>query len=412
MLKKSDQYELALSAAGNVLTWYCFGLFMPFLHVLSRSFFSNGNGDTAEVAVISFLVVSAGLFLRPVGALIFGPIGDKLGRQKALSMSILMMVVPTFCIGLMPNYQQIGILSPIALLLFRSLQGVSMGGEFTAAMVHLVELAPRDRRGFFGSLSEAGGQVGVLLANASLVLLYVFFSEAEIYEYAWRYPFFASVLLMPFVFIHPHKEKVPTKKNKNSIFVGLLTYQKEILSVGGVTAFSSVAFYTSLTFLPYYLVKENTLTLMQATKCGASFNLAVIFSSMFFGYLSDFLKRKLFLNGGIIGVTLVTCFMFLAEAKSPTSWIFIHIMYGFFMGMYFASRAAFFAEAFPKSVRCTGIGISMSLAQAVVGGLTPVIMHYCTSISPLFSIIPITFTAWIGAFSLRGIEDRTGMELK
>jgi MHS family proline/betaine transporter-like MFS transporter len=154
--------------------------------------------------ILSFLILSVGLFMRPFGAAIFGPIGDKFGRQKAISISILLMAIPTFCMGLLPNYSQIGVWAPISLVFLRALQGISLGGEYTAAMVHLVEKAPSNRRCFYGSLSDAGSQIGVLLGSQVLVMLHSFFSDGEVYSFGWRIPFFLAVLLVPFAFLVPN----------------------------------------------------------------------------------------------------------------------------------------------------------------------------------------------------------------
>lgn len=410
MLKINERYELVFGALGNILAWYCFALFMPFLHILSKDFFPTG--DTAITSIISFLAVSVGLFLRPVGASIFGPIGDRVGRQKALSLSVLLMAVPTFCIGLLPDYYQIGIFAPIILLFLRTFQGISMGGEFTTAMVHFVELSPNNKRGFFGSFVDAGAQVGVLLASGSLVILYMFFTEEQIYQYAWRYPFFGAGLLIPFAFIHPHKEPLPKKEKKDSVFNSLFVYKKEVLCTIAVTAFSAVSFYTLLTFLPYYLVREGILKLGEAAKCGVYANISVIFSAVFCGYLSDKFTRKPFLGSGIVGVVVTIYFIFIVGVQSVYTWNVVHIVYGFFVGMYFSGRAAFFSEAFPKNVRCTGVSVSMSIAQAIVGGSTSIIMNHCASISSTLSVVPITIVASLGLFALSIMQDRTGQDLR
>lgn len=404
-----NKRELFIGALGNILAWYCFALFMPFLHIFSRDFFPIG--DPFIVSVVSFLTVSVGLFLRPIGAAIFGPIGDKIGRQKALSLSILAMAIPTFCIGLLSDYQRIGIFAPILLVCMRVFQGISMGGEFTTAMVRLVELAPNNKRGFFGSFSDAGAQVGVLLASGTLVALYSYFSEEEIYQYAWRYPFFGAALLIPFAFIHSNKKNDIKPAAKRAVFEGLFEHKKEVLYTFAVTAFSAVSFYTLLTFLPYFLVREKIITLDMSAKCGMLANLSVISSAIFFGYLSDRFTRKPFLAGGMFGVAATVCFIFLVGIKSQCGWMFAHTVYGFFVGMYFSGRAAFFSETFPKSIRCTGVSMSMSLAQAIAGGSITVIMNQCTAISNLLSVVPIIFVTACGIFALTKMPDRTGKEL-
>lgn len=410
--KKSERYGLIVSTIGNILMWYNFALFMPFLHILSKQFFPIDN--IALCSVISFLALSMGLFFRPVGAAIFGPIGDKIGRGKAISLSILMMAIPTLCIGFIPSYSQIGILSPILLVFCRILQGISLGGGYTSAMVNLVELAPSNRRGFFGSWTDVGSQIGVLFSGQLLVILHLFFSESEIYSFAWRYPFIFSIILIPFAFIIPNKTEEPKSNNDSSqkgIIKMLSECKKEVICTMAITSFSAAGFYTLLTFFPYYLVREKILTLKEATVCCSFANATVILAALGCGFLSDYFSRKIFLRSGMIGVTIVVYLIFLTGGHSVTTWIIMHSLYGLFLGMYFGSRAAFFSEAFPKHIRCTGVSISLSLAQAVVGGSTSVIMNYCTSVSAFFSIIPVTVVLVMGMIALTQIEDRTGKDL-
>lgn len=409
MAEISNKFELFVGAMGNILVWYCFALFMPFLHVLSRDFFPIG--DSFTVSVVSFLVVGVGLFFRPIGAAIFGPIGDKIGRQKALSLSILFMAVPTFCVGLLPDYHRIGIFAPVILIILRLFQGISMGGEFTTAMVRLVELSPSNRRGLFGTFSDVGAQVGVMLASFSLLELYSCFSEEQIYEYAWRYPFFGAALLIPFAFVHPSRKNDIKPAAKRSVFGGLLEHKKEVLCTFAVTAFSAVSFYTLFTFLPYFLVRENVLTLKMSTQCVTYANCAVMFFAVLGGYLSDKFRRKPFLGCGMIGVASTVCFIFLVGIKSESGWILVHMIFGLFIGMYFSGRAAFFSETFPKSIRCTGVSMSMSLAQAIFGGSITVIMNQCTAISNVASVLPIIFVTTCGIIALTQMPDRTGAEL-
>ena len=406
----AEKYSPVLGAVGHVLTWYNFALFMPFLHIISKSFFPLENEIYREV--LSFLALSVGLFIRPLGAAIFGPIGDKFGRQKAISLSILLMAVPTLCIGLLPDYNQIGIWAPILLVLCRALQGVSMGGEYTAAMVHLVEKAPVHRRGFYGSWSDAGSQVGVLMGCGALVWLDSCFSQEEVYSFAWRIPFLCAVVLIPFAFFTPNKQETKKKKEKESLVKMLLDHKKEVGCTISVTAFSAVAFYTLLTFFPYFLVSKEILTLREATLCSTWANITIIFVILGAGYLSDYFSRKPFLIIGIVGVTIAAYVMFLLQIKDFCYWMALHVAYGFFISVYYSCRAAFFAEAFPAKVRCTAVSLSLSIAQAIFGGLTPVVMSYLTSCSlKIVSVIPITFVAIIAIYALTLLKDRTGEKL-
>ncbi|MDR2067527.1 MAG: MFS transporter [Holosporaceae bacterium] len=403
------KYETVLSTFGNIFEWYSFALFMPFLPVLSKQFFPMENAVFARL--LTFFALSIGLFMRPFGAIIFGPIGDKFGRQKAISFSILLMAIPTICIGLLPSYHDIGIASPVILIFLRALQGISLGGEYTAAMVHLVERAPANRRGFYGSWSDGGSQIGVLIGGQALVMLYSFYGEHEIYSFAWRAPFLLAIVLLPFAFMVPNQNGQSKKKFKEPLLKTVLEHKKEAGCTIAITAFSAVGFYTLFTFLPYYLVSNNILTLKQATQCSVASNMLIIVFILFFGYLSDKFKRKPFMIFGISGVSLVTLLMFVLQKNSFSYWFALQFLYGFFMGAYYSSRAAFFAEAFPTKIRCTAVSLSLSLAQAIFGGLTPTVMSFCQEYSNFLAAVPILIVAAMAIYAISLLEDRTGKDL-
>lgn len=411
---KLEKKEMAISAVGNMLVWYNFALFMPFLPILSKHFFPFEDRVIRDM--VTLVAMAMGLFTRPLGSVIFGPIGDKIGREKAISLAVLLMAVPTFLIGLLPSYEQIGILSPILLVLLRTCQGISMGGEYTAAMVHLVEIAPSNRRGFFGCLSDVGSQVGVLLSGEVLLLLHLFFSEEEIYNDAWRIPFFFAIILVPFAFRRPrknHSQEIATKKKtqQDSILSLLAEHKTEVLCTIAITAFSAIAFYTLLNFLPYYLVNAGILSLKDAAMCSVIANVCIISSILVSGFLSDLLSRKIFIKLGIICVTAVTYYVFLGDIKSTLVWFICHGVYGIFLGMYYGGRAAFFAESFPKNIRCTGVSLSLSLAQAIFGGGISIVLNYCISVSSFLVVLPITVVIVFALFAITKIKDRTGQKL-
>ncbi|MDR0631689.1 MAG: MFS transporter [Holosporaceae bacterium] len=393
-----EKYESSIEFVGNILEWYNFALFMPFLHILSREFFPLENVVHREA--LSFLALSAGLFMRPFGAAILGPIGDKFGRRRAISISIILMAIPTMCIGLLPNYNQIGVLAPVLLIILRAMQGISLGGEYTAAMVHLVERAPQNKQGFYGSLSDAGSQIGVLLGGQSLVFLYSFFSREEICSFAWRIPFLFAIALIPFAFLVPNNFSTSKNKSSESIFKSLKTYRKEVVCTVSITAFSAVGFYTLLTFLPYYLVSSDVLSLKEAAICSVYSTLAMIIFILIGGYFSDLYSKKFFMIFGITGVSVTICLMFLFRTTSFDQWLALQLLYGVFLGLYYSSRAAFFSSAFPPHVRCTAVSISLSLAQAVFGGLTPITMNHITKISHFLSVIPIIFISICAVYAL------------
>ena len=402
------KHESLIGALGNVMEWYDFALVMPMFVVLKGKFFPNDASDW--VGVLGGLIVSMGLFTRPLGAFIFGPIGDKFGRQKAISISILLMAIPTVLMGILPGYDQIGIWAPILFMFLRVLQGISMGGEYTAAMVHIVEKAPNNRRGFYGSWTDFGNQVGVLFAGQAVVWLHSFFSEPEVYSFAWRIPFLFGILLIPFAFLIPKQEKKESDPNQKSIFKMLIEHKKEVFCTVSITAFSAVSFYTLWTFLPYHLVSSGILNLKESAFCAAAASIVSMVSILVAGYLSDIFNRKIFLSIGIIGVIFVGGYMFLAQTSSYYFWLIMQILMGFFLGVYYSCRAAFFAESFPKEVRCTAVSVSLSVAQAIFGGATPVVMVWLVGKASHWAVIPILAVSIWALFSLCLLKDRTGKE--
>ena len=398
----AKNHALSVGILGNILEWYNYALFMPFLPVISKQFFPQNEYRE----LFTFLVMSMGLFVRPLGSAVFGPIGDRFGRQKAISLSIFCMVIPTIGIAFLPGYESIGILSPILLVLLRGMQGISMGGEYTAAMVHLVEKAPANRRGFFGSFSDSGSQVGVLLGGQSLMFLYTFFSNEEIYDYAWRIPFFMAIILLPFVFLVPKQENV-AKKEKKSIIELLGRHKKEVLCTIAITSFSATAFYTLLTFFPFVLVNKGILSLDKTTYGINIANIVMIISILSMGYLSDKFPRKIFLMGGVIGTCVFMSAMLFCDSIAFESYVALTALCGFFMGTYYSSRSAFFAESFPAEIRCTAVSVSLSLAQAVFGGCTPAVTNYLMGINNNLSVIPIIFCSSLALIALFSLKSAT-----
>lgn len=268
LFKLSEKnHEIAFSAVGNVLSWYCYALFMPFFTIISKVFFRTESGG--ELKFLAFLAFSAALFTRPLGASIFGPIGDEYGRRKSIMFSIILMSLPTLLIAFMPSYASIGIMAPIIIIICRGLQGISMGGEYAAAMIHLVEQAPNNLRGFYGCLVDAGTQIGIFLGSQSLVFLCAHLSEPDLESFGWRIPFFCGILLIPVAFMVP-KEKKVVKAKKTSIKRLFTTHRREMIHTMSVTAFSAISFYTLIAFLPIYFTSNRFVTLKEAAQCSVS----------------------------------------------------------------------------------------------------------------------------------------------
>jgi MHS family proline/betaine transporter-like MFS transporter len=186
--KLASNKNVAFSGmVGNILEWYDFTLYGYLAVILSQLFFPSENETVSLLA--SFGAFAVGFFFRPLGSVLFGYIGDKYGRKKALIISIFLMAIPTFLIGLLPTYQQIGILAPILLTFFRILQGLSTGGEYTTSVTFVVEHAPKDRRGFFGSINLLGAVIGIMFGSLMGAFLTSTFDKETLLDWGWRVGF-------------------------------------------------------------------------------------------------------------------------------------------------------------------------------------------------------------------------------
>ena len=160
--------KLILGIVGNAMEWFCYSLYGAFTANIAYHFFSTGSLHIN--LLFSYAIFAVGFFMRPIGAVIFGYIGDRVGRENLLFLSMMLMAIPTFCMALIPSFSVIGILAPILLIIMRGLQGIAIGGEYTGAMVYLVEQAPNNKRGFLGSFADFGCLFGTLVGGSLSIL--------------------------------------------------------------------------------------------------------------------------------------------------------------------------------------------------------------------------------------------------
>ncbi|MBT5541013.1 MAG: MFS transporter, partial [Alphaproteobacteria bacterium] len=177
---------------GNIIEWYEFMLYGYFATVIGTLFFPPMEG--LYPLVFSFAIFSVGLFVRPIGGIVLGHIGDKLGRKKSLILSVYMMALPTAAIGLLPTYATIGALAPILLVCMRILQGFAMGGEYAGTVVSILEHSPNKKRGLYGSLAALSLVSGMLLGSIAGASCEAFLSQEELYTWGWRIPFFLGLV--------------------------------------------------------------------------------------------------------------------------------------------------------------------------------------------------------------------------
>ena len=365
---------------GNVLAWYSYTLFMPFLILLAQAFFPSGNDS--QNMLVGLMAFGCGLITRPFGSYIFGRIGDLICTEKAVGISYLLLAISTAGIGFIPSYEECGILSSILLILARSLQGIAMGGAGNVSLVQLVEIAPPKYKSLVGCIPNASNLIGLFISNLVFSFLYFEVNDISHTQY-WRIPFLAGFVLLIFAYLQFREMKC--SKNKSPVKLSLddiKKYKLEIFCTFLFTALSAISYYFVFAFLPNYSLShfgENAINSIIIT------NIILVISVFLGGYLSDKFGQIpvlffVFGNSFLAGL-IPLCF----DHKDAISLLIPSL--GVSLAAYYGASAAFFASLFPSGVRCTLIAVTMSISQAMFGSTAPLIANGLTSYS--FKLITV-----------------------
>ncbi len=365
---------------GNALEWYDFALYGYFATTIGSLFFPKFSMVASLMA--TFGIFAAGFIMRPLGGAIFGHIGDKMGRKKALLWSIYLMAIPTTLIGLLPTYEQIGWLAPLFLTLIRLAQGLSMGGAFTGSMIFVVETAGQKSRGLYGSWVVFSLLIGILAGSAIATSTCYFLSEEQLMDWGWRIPFLLSVVggligsMMRHVMHEPEQfaqAKKHHKENAAPLEELFRHHLKTIAYVVTIELTLSIGFYLIVTFINNFLTAfleiDMVTSLMMTTISMVAMGVAILF----FGWVSDKIGRKPILISSAFAFTFFAYPLFIALEGGFTSALLAQILLSFIMGVFFAPIPATLVELFPLTVRFSGLSIAHSISMAVFGGTAPFI---------------------------------------
>ncbi len=372
------------SLIGATIEWYDFFLYGVVAGIVFNKLFFP-NSDPLVSTMLAYTTFAVGFVTRPLGGVIFGHFGDKIGRKSVLVTTLMIMGVATFCIGLLPTYAQIGVAAPLLLLLMRVLQGIGLGGEWGGAVLMAFEYAPKGKRGLFASIPQIGLAIGLCLSSGIVALL-AQLPEADFMSWGWRVAFLLSAVLV-FVGIYirlkvmetPEFTKVQAaKKEANIPFVDMITtYPKNVLLGMGARYIDGVFFNILGVFSIGYLV--NTLKVPRTTALlGVSLAALVMIATIpYFGALSDRIgRRKVFAIGSIVtGLSSFFAFWLLNNAGGSPAliWIAIIIPFGIFYASIYGPEAALFAELFDARVRYSGISFVYQFSGIFASGITPII---------------------------------------
>ncbi|MHC5258721.1 MFS transporter [Streptomyces sp. UC4497] len=373
--------SVAAGAVGVFVHWFDWAAYAYLAGTVATVFFPADDSTTGLLAVFGVFAVSFGV--RPIGALVFGPLGDKIGRKRTLSLVIFMMSGATLAIGLLPGYDSIGIAAPILLVVLRLVQGFAAGGEFGSAASFLAESAPRRRRGFGVSWLEVGSLLGFLAGSFVFLLLSSGLDEAQLTSWGWRIPFLiAAPLGVIGVIIRNKIEDTPEYRAleandtvpRSPARELLRTHKRQLLQAAGLMAAMHVPFYAVLTYLVTYETDHLGHSADSAALLSTVISLLGLVLVPLFGALSDRVGRKPVFIGATAALLVVSTPAFwLMRTGMAGTWIG-GLALGAILAAILGTYAVWSAEVFPTRTRQSGLSISYNVTAALFAGTVPYLM--------------------------------------
>ena len=389
--QKNNMRKVALTAlAGTSIEWYDFFLYgAAAALIFPTAFFGETTPNTA--LILSLLTFAAGFIARPIGGIIFGHYGDRVGRKKTLIMALILMGVSSTLIGLLPTYAMIGVTAPILLTSLRFAQGLAIGGQWGGAMLLVTESAPSNQRGYYGAFAQAGAPVGVILANLAFIVTSSLVSEESFYSWGWRIPFLASAVLIAIsMYIQLNledtkafKELKLLRENSNEnvkvtkrspIIEALRKYPKRIALAAGAFLSIQVTFYILIAFLLAYGASSENISrddMLTAVLIASAIMVPIQF--VFSSYSDRNGRKGIFMLGAIL--TGIWAFAIFPLVDTENFWLIVLAITGglIFLAMMYGPQAAFFTELFSTEVRYSGATLGYQFGAILGGAFAPTI---------------------------------------
>ncbi len=381
------------SLAGTSIEWYDFFLYGTAAAIIFPKAFFPSDMPAMVALIASFSTFAVGFLARPLGGIIFGHFGDRVGRKQTLVLALLIMGTSTTLIGLLPTYATIGYIAPLILVLLRFVQGLAIGGQWGGAMLLVTESAPSDKRGWYGAYAQAGAPIGVILANLAFLGVSGSMSEDAFLDWGWRLPFLASIVLIGVsLYVQLNLEDTEafkklansqseksiedTPSRRSPIVEVIVNYPKRIFLAAGAFLSIQVTFYILIAFIMAYGVNSPSVMLSRDTMLTAVLIAAMIMvpAQFWAAGLSDRVGRK---RVYLWGAALSGIWAFALFPLVDTGNIYIvtgAIAVGLiFTGMQYGPQAAFFTELFSTEVRYSGASLGYQIGAILGGALAPTI---------------------------------------
>jgi MHS family proline/betaine transporter-like MFS transporter len=402
------------AAIGNTVEWFDFAIYGFLATYIAEKFFPSG--DETAALLNTFAIFAAAFFMRPLGGFFFGPLGDRIGRQKVLALVILLMSGSTFAIGLVPSYDTIGVFAPLLLLFLRCLQGFSAGGEYGSGACFLAEYASDKHRGFVVSFLVWSVVVGFLLGSLTVTGLETVLSEGAMDSYGWRIPFLiAGVLGAVGLYIRLRLGDTPEfealrdegEVASSPLKEAVTTSWRPILQIAGLVVIHNVGFYIVFTFLPSYFTKTLGFTKTDAFVSITVASLVALILIPPLGALSDRIGRKPLLIAGSLAFAVFAYPLFLMmNTGSLPAAIAAHAGLAAIESVFVCASLAAGAELFATRVRSSGYSIGYNVSVALFGGTAPYVATWLVArtgndLAPAYYVIVAALVTLITVLTMR-----------
>ncbi|MFK3662392.1 MFS transporter [Scandinavium sp. NPDC088450] len=383
MAAQAHKRALIAGSIGNFIEWYEFAVYGFLATVIAKNFFQLAGEAPLTGLILTYASFAVAFFFRPLGAIVFGRIGDKIGRKPTLILVLVMMTLATTAIGLVPVYATLGIAAPLILTCLRILQGLFAGGEYGGAVSLMTEFAPRGKRGLYGAWQSFTVALGLLAGAGIVALLSFVLTPEELHDWGWRIPFFLALPMgVIALWLRMHMEETPSfvrqqQEEATVVKASVSSTFKAIATGIGRLMVWSAAGYTYLVIMPSYLQSALHTGFNQALLIAVISNIGFAMTIIPSGILSDKIgRRKVMVLAAVLLLVLALPLLKILQAESSTLLVkaVVVLVAGGLVGMLAGPGPAMLSEMFPTRVRYTGLGLAYSLSNAIFSGCAGLII--------------------------------------
>src|SRR5208337_1796683 len=399
---------IAATIIGNVIEWYDFAIYGNFAASIGRDFFPRENGIAQLLAV--FGVFAIGYLVRPIGGVVIGYIGDYFSRGAALNISVMAMAVPTFLIGLLPGYETLGLLAPVALILLRMVQGLSVGGEYISSMVFTVEHAPEGHRGLMGAVACCGITLGFLMGSGLAITITAMMTTETVNTWGWRVPFLLGigVGILGIVLRRSLSDLAPMERSgRSSIIKTLRDHWQLVVRAAQLSVFDAVMYLLMFVYMTSWLQTADGISPAHSLEINTTSMVILIPARLASGWLSDRFGRKpvLMLSTGLAVIVALPLFWVMYH-PSPVMVMLGQMSFSVILGLFSGTQSTMMIESTPSWIRCTAVGLGHNACLGVVGGMNPLVAAWLVGrtedeLAPAYLIMVAAAVSFFGAWRMK-----------